>query len=84
MADVLIRDIDPDMKRLIEERARRHARNLSDEVKALIRTGLDVPEPEPKMGDLLFNLVPPEYRVDLDWEIPDGPDEPPDFSRDPA
>jgi plasmid stability protein len=79
MPDLLIRDIDPDMKRLIEERAQRHARNLSDEVKSLIQTGLSVPEPEMKMGDWLFSLVPPEYRVDLDFEYRGPESKPPDF-----
>ena len=80
MADVLIRDIDPEMKRLIEERARDHARNLSDEVKSLIQKGLNVPEPDLKMGTWLTSLVPPEYRGDdLVFEVPGGDVTPPDF-----
>jgi hypothetical protein len=80
VADVLIRDIDPEMKRLIEERARDHARNLSDEVKSLIQKGLNVPEPDLKMGTWLSSLVPPEYRGDdlvFEYRGPGSP--PPDF-----
>jgi plasmid stability protein len=64
MPDLLIRDIDPDMKNVIEERARRHARNLSDEVKALILKGLSVPDPEVQMGTWISSLVRPEDRGD--------------------
>lgn len=79
MPDLLIRDIDPELKRQIEERAQRHDRNLEDEAKALIKKGLDVVEPELGMGTWMCNLVPPEYRGDdLDFEIP-GQVSPPDF-----
>jgi hypothetical protein len=80
MPDLLIRDIDPEMKRAIEERARRHERNLSEEAKALIQSGLTVPEPDIKMGTWLSSLVPPEYRGDdlvFEYHGPESP--PPDF-----
>jgi hypothetical protein len=79
MADLLIRDIDPELKRLVEERARDNARNLSDEAKSLIRRGLSIPDSAIKMGTWMFSLVPPEYRVDLDCDYPDVPAPPPDF-----
>lgn len=82
MSDLLIRDIDPEMKRRVEERARAHDRNLSDEVKSLIQKGLDGNDVAPrKLGTEMFNLIPPEYRSDdLVFESPDVPSDPPDFS----
>ena len=44
MPDLLVRDIEDDLKRLIEDRARAHRRSLSDEVKLLVRRGLELPE----------------------------------------
>lgn len=80
MADLLIRDIEPELKRQIEERAQAHRRNLSEEAKALIHRGLTAPEPVVKMGDLLFNSVRPEDRGDdLVFDVPDRMDPPPDF-----
>lgn len=90
MADLLIRDIDPEMQRLIEERAQRHARDLSAEAKALIEKGLETQEPltrdfktqEPitKMGTWMASLVPPEFKGDdLDFEVRGPPYDPPDF-----
>jgi plasmid stability protein len=64
MTDLLIRDIDPDLTLLIEQRARTHNRNDSEEAKALIRAGLDASEHGRKMGTWMRNLVPPEYRGD--------------------
>ena len=80
MTDLLIRDIDPDLMLLIEQRARTHNRNVSDEAKALIRAGLDAPEHGRKMGTWMRNLVPPEYRGDdlvFEYRGPGSP--PPDF-----
>ncbi|MEA2896727.1 MAG: hypothetical protein QOJ84_2342 [Bradyrhizobium sp.] len=77
MTDLLIRDIDPDLMLLIEQRARIHNRNVSEEVKALIRAGLDGSEHGRKMGTWMRNLVPPEYRGDdLVFEYR-GPGSPP-------
>lgn len=80
MADLLIRNIDPDLKRRIRERARAHDRNLSDETKLLIQRGLDVPEPTMKMGDWLYSLVRPEDRGDdLEFEYKGEMPKPPEF-----
>jgi hypothetical protein len=80
MADLLVRDIEPALRREIKERARRHGRSLSAEVKALIRSGLAVSPASPdKFGDWLFSLVPQEARDDdLVFEIDDRP-QAPDF-----
>ncbi|HEY0329001.1 MAG TPA: hypothetical protein VGC77_07840 [Rhodopseudomonas sp.] len=80
MADLLIRDIDPELKRRIEMRAQETDISLSDAAKLLIRRGLAAGETPRRLGTELFALVPPEHRVDLDCEIPDVASEPPDFS----
>ena len=79
MADLLVRDIDPALKRQIKERARRHGRSLSAEAKALLRGGLAAATPPEKFGTWLFSLVPEEARGDdLVFEIDDRP-EPAEF-----
>ena len=71
MTDLLVRDIDDDLKRLIEVRARAHRRSVSDEVKALLREKLSNIRDDRKLGTEMFNLVQPEDRGDdLDFEFP--------------
>jgi plasmid stability protein len=80
MTDLLIRDIDPDLLLLIEQRARTHNRNVSEEAKALIRVGLSVSEDGRKMGTWMRSLVQPEDRGDdLVFEYRDPGSPPPDF-----
>jgi hypothetical protein len=80
MTDLLICGVDPDLMLLIEQRARSHNRNLSEEAKALIRAGLNASEHDRKMGTWMRSLVPPEYRGDdlvFGFRGPGSP--PPDF-----
>jgi plasmid stability protein len=80
MTDLLIRNIDPGLKRQLEERARQHRRSLSEEAKMLLRMGLDVPGDRRKLGTEMFNLIRPEDRGDdLIFEVPGEFPEPPDF-----
>ncbi|HKS61221.1 MAG TPA: hypothetical protein VJT13_05965 [Xanthobacteraceae bacterium] len=80
MPDLLVRDIEDDLKRLIEERARTHRRSLSDEVKSLVRRGLELPEKPVGMGTYLMSMVRPEDRGDdLVFEIKGELSPPPDF-----
>jgi antitoxin FitA len=80
MSDLLVRDIEDDLKRLIENRARAHRRSLSEEVKILLREKLVDAGDDRKLGTEMFNLVRPEDRGDdLVFEIPGGDIEPPDF-----
>jgi plasmid stability protein len=80
MTDLLIRDIDPDLMILIEEGARTHNRNLSEEAEALIRAGLSVPEDGRKMGTWMRSLILPEDRGDdLVFEHRGPGSLPPDF-----
>ena len=79
MSDLLVRDIEDDLKRLIEDSAREHRRSLSEEAKSLIRRALDMPEKPVGMGTYLYSLVRPEDRGDdlvfeIKGEIPKPPD----------
>jgi plasmid stability protein len=82
MADLLIRNIEPQLKREIAERARARRHSLSEEAKVLLRQALSGQGSQRKLGTELMNLVPPEYRnEDLVFERDDDPmREPPDFS----
>jgi plasmid stability protein len=79
MADLLIRDIDPELKRRIEERANAHRRSLSEEAKSLIRRGLTGQEGELKLGTALSKLVPAEDWGDVVFELSEPLPPPPDF-----
>jgi plasmid stability protein len=80
MADLLIRDIEPSLKKRIEEKARKHGNSLSDEAKELLRRALVAPEDNRKLGTLLFESVRPEDRGDdLVFEVPGEMSEPPNF-----
>lgn len=81
MADLLIRNVEPVLRRRIEENARRNRHSLSDEAKALIRKALVGEQSQRRLGTELMNLVPPEYRGDdLVFERDEPAREPPDFS----
>jgi plasmid stability protein len=80
LTDLLIREIDPELKEALKERARAHGRSLSDEVKAVLDDALRRPEPPKKMGTWMASLVRPEDRGDdLVFEIPGDIGEPPNF-----
>lgn len=80
MTDLRIHDIDPTLKSELEKRARVHGRSLSDEAKAVLRRGLEVPEPDRKLGTWLCSLVRPEDRGDdLVFEYPGMTSSPPTF-----
>jgi plasmid stability protein len=80
MADLLVRNVSAGLKREIEQRARRNRRNLSDETKALIRSGLAGSAKPVKMGTFLFSLLEEKYRGDdLVFERNDLVSPPPDF-----
>ena len=80
MTNLLIRDVDPDLKRRLLDSAKRHGQSLSAEAKALIRRGLQEPKQDRKLGSEMFDLVLPEDRGDdLVFEYPAIVSEPPDF-----
>lgn len=80
MTDLLIRNIDPHLKRRLQESARSHRRSLSEEARLLLKTALLEPSDRRKMGTALFKLVPEEYRGDdLVFEVHGEASRPPDF-----
>jgi hypothetical protein len=80
MADLLIRDVDARLKRKLEESARKNRRSLSDEAKLLLQRALAVGTDNRKLGTLMRELLPPEYRSDdYVFEIPGEISRPPDF-----
>jgi len=79
MPDLLIRDIDAEMKRQLEQRANANHRSLSEEAKSLIRKGLGGRR-ELKLGSALCGLIPLEDRgEDLVFEVPEPVRPPPDL-----
>jgi len=80
MTDMLIRNIDPKLKREIEKRALEHGHSLSDEAKLVLRRGLEPPTSARKIGTSMASLLPEEFRgADLVFEIPGDVSDPPDF-----
>jgi plasmid stability protein len=83
MSDLLIRNIDPHLKRQLENSARAHRRSLSEEARLLLKNALLArPAEDSKMGlgTAMMNLVRPEDRGDdLVFEIAADVREPPDF-----
>jgi plasmid stability protein len=80
MADVLIRDMDPHLKRRLQERARMHGRSLSEEAKEIIRDKLSEKADQRKLGTEMLNMMRPEDRADdLVFEYRGEMPKPPDF-----
>lgn len=80
MPDLLVRNIEDDLKRLIEDSARAHRRSLSEEIKVLLREKLVDSRDDRKLGTEMFNLVRPEDRGDdLVFEIRGEISPPPDL-----
>jgi plasmid stability protein len=82
MTDLLIRNIDPQLKRKLEESARNHKRSLSEEARLLLKKAvLQSPaKPEKGMFTAMRKLVPEDCRSDdLVFEIPGEVSAPPDF-----
>jgi hypothetical protein len=72
VSDLLIRNIKPQLKRKLVERAKKHGHSLSAEAQELIKRGLASPSPERDTGEWLYSLVPEKYRGDdLVFEVPD-------------
>jgi plasmid stability protein len=81
MADLLVRDIDPDLKRRIEENARRNRHSISEEAKVLFRKALAGGSETRKLGTAMMNLVPDSCRGDdLVFEVDEPIRKPPDLS----
>jgi plasmid stability protein len=80
MADFLIRDMDPKLKRRLQDSARAHGRSLSDEAKYIIREKLIDKPDQRKLGTEMFNMIRAEDRGDdLVFEYDSEMPKPPDF-----
>ena len=80
MSDLLIRNIKPQLKRQLAERARKHGQSLSDEAQAVMERGLAAPLVPEKLGTFLFSLAEDRYRGDdLLFERNDLVSPPPEF-----
>lgn len=81
MTDLLIRNLDPDLKRRLQARARAHRRSLSEEAQQLLNDALTPKGKKPAvgLGTYMASLIPPDRRGDdLVFEVP-GEFVPPDF-----
>jgi hypothetical protein len=87
MGDMLIRGINPELKRRLEESARRNRRSLSEEAVVLIQKGFATQRASTeKAGDRLYSLVGDDgFTDDEIQEITKSRHEadrgPPDFLR---
>jgi plasmid stability protein len=80
MSDLLIRNLPPQMKRQLQNRAKTHRRSLSEEAKDLLQRALLQPQDGRKLGTEMFNLMRPEDRgEDLQVEVRGDLPDPPDF-----
>ena len=79
MADLLIRDIDPNLKRRLEARARRSGRSLSEEAKDLIGRALAESQSGRGLGSTLVELFSSIGPIELEERRPATPRRPPDF-----
>jgi hypothetical protein len=80
MGDLLIRDIDEDLKRWITDRARASGRSLSAEARDVLRSVKDREMSGQAFLHGLLTLVEDRYKGDdLVFEIPYPLDEPPDL-----
>ena len=79
MSDLLIRNIDPKLKRRLEARARRTGRSLSEEAKALINRALAETKPARGLGTALVERFRAIGPVELEDRPVEAPRRPPDF-----
>jgi plasmid stability protein len=80
MSDLLIRNIDPHLRRQLRERARLHGRSLSEEARILLKKAVHEPPEKRGMGTALAELLPEKFRSDdYVFEIPGEISKPPDL-----
>jgi plasmid stability protein len=77
ITNLLVRGLDPTLKRQLAQRARAHRRSLSDEVKALLRWGMAEPQQKAGLGTQMLSMLADEWRGDdLAFELPRDAPEP--------
>lgn len=77
MPDLLIRNLEPDLKRLLEVSARAHGKSLSDEAKALLNRALAEDRPRRPVGTALVEHFRTVRPVDFDIPRDELPEHPP-------
>ena len=50
MAQFVVRNLEEDVAKKLKQRAKRHARSMEDEVRHILRTAVQRPEPVQKLG----------------------------------
>lgn len=68
MAQLLVRDIDPDLARELKLRAARHGRSAEEEHREILRGALRHPGPPTSLKELLLEI--PDVGKDRDFERP--------------
>jgi antitoxin FitA len=79
MSDLLIRNIDPALKRRLQEQARRSGRSLSEEAKRLLGRAMARTERARGLGTELVNLFRSVGPIELEERRPEAPRRPPNF-----
>jgi hypothetical protein len=80
MVDLLIRDVGAQLKRKLEESARKNNHSLSEEAKVILQRALTTKTDDRKLGTLMSQILPPEDRSDdYVFEIQGDVSRPPDF-----
>jgi antitoxin FitA len=79
MSDLLIRNIDPKLKRRLRARARQSGRSLSEEAKLLISRAMVETGPGRPVGTALVELFRSVGPVELEVPRDETPRTPPDF-----
>ena len=79
MTDLLIRKIDPDLKRMLEQRAKKSGKSLSDEVKGLLNHVLAERVAERPIGTALVEHFRDLGPIELDIPRRDELSTPPDL-----
>ena len=81
MTDLLLRNLEPDLKRRIAAEARRHNLSLSEGAKLLIQRGLTADDADQYgFASRLRAAIPSHGFADLELPPRDPGREPPDFS----
>ena len=73
MAQLLVRDIEDDVKRRLQERARKHGMSLAELVRDILRDAAKDTKPTEGLGTQIANLFRGQG---LDFEIPEWHGEP--------
>jgi plasmid stability protein len=80
MADLLIRNLEPDIERTLKDEAKRSGNSLFSVAQKLLRQGMARHKPEYGLATEIRNLIPPDCRMDLDIPRDNSDRPPPDFS----